>query len=458
MNRRLIANGLVIPVNGNLPYIEDGAVAIEGDRIAAVGPTIEMREKFDADETIDASGKAVLPGFVNTHIHLNGAINKGLTEDLSGISGGLFKVAMPLHYKYLQHSDVFWLALMHALEALKTGTTTVNEIGRFEREVAKAVRDSGLRAVMAENIRETDVMQVRPGALQRDFIADEAERCIDDAVAFIEEWQGGADGRITCRFGPNAPDTCSEQTLLKVRELAEKHQIGLHIHLAQVPGEAEYVNKAYGKSPVRFLQDIGYLSPSLVAAHCVFMSPEDVMIMKDTGAHMSHTAYLVGKRAYFPPMAEVYGQGVSVSLGSDWLSNDMFKIMRAAILLARQQSGSIGILDGPSVLELATLGGARALDMEKDIGSLEPGKKADLFLLNLRTPWLSPIRPQQIISNIVYNANGSDVTHVMIDGKLVMADGVSTVIDEKVAYRECQNTATRVWERAREIFEACPVE
>ncbi len=169
---------------------------------------------------------------------------------------------------------------------------------------------------------------------------------------------------------------------------------------------------------------------------------------------MSHTAYLVGKRAYFPPMAEVYRLGVSVSLGSDWLSNDMFKIMRAAILLARQQSGSIEILDGPSVLEMATLGGARALGMEREIGSLEPGKKADIVLLNLRTPWLNPIRPQQIISNIVYNANGSDVTHVMVDGKLVVADGVSELIDEGVAYSECQNAASAVWERARELFEA----
>jgi 5-methylthioadenosine/S-adenosylhomocysteine deaminase len=453
MKRQLIVHGLVIPVDGNGSYIEDGAVAIEGDRIAAVGPTTEIREGFDAEETINARGKAVLPGFVNTHIHLNGAINKALTEDLSGISGGLFKVAMPLHYKYLQRSDVYWLALMHALEVLKTGTTTVNEIGRFESEVAKVVRDSGLRAVMAENIRETDVMQVRPGNLQRDFIAEEAESCIEMSLAFIKEWQGAADGRITCRFGPNAPDNCSEQTLLKVKELAEKHQIGLHTHLAQVPGEAEYVNKAYGKSPVKFLHDIGYLSPNLVAAHCVFMSPEDVMIMRDTGAHMSHTAYLVGKRAYFPPMTEVYRQGMSVSLGSDWLSNDMFKMMRAAILLARQQCGSIEILDGPSVLKMATLGGAGALGMEKEIGSLEPGKKADIFLLNLRTPWLNPIRPQQIISNIVYNANGSDVTHVMVDGRLVVADGVFALIDEEVAYRECQNAAGAVWERARDIFE-----
>ena len=215
MSTRLIVNGWVIPIDSRRPYIEDGAVAIEADRIVAVGPTSEIRQAFTADETIDARGKAILPGFINTHIHLIGAVNKGLTEDIPGVSGGLFKVAMPLHFKYLEPPDVYWLACMHALEMLKTGTTTANEIGRFEREVAKAVRDTGLR-----------------------------------------------------------------------------------------------------------------------------------------------------------------------------------------------------------------------------------------------TPWLHPIRPQQIISNIVYNANGSDITHVIVDGQVVVADAVSVVVDEVVAYRECQHAANVVWDRAREIFDA----
>lgn len=446
----LIEHGWVVPVAG--PPIEDGSVAFEDDRIVGVGPAAEIAARFRAGRTVDARGKAILPGLVNSHIHLIGGLNKGLTEDLSGVSGGLFKIAMPLHYVYAQAADVYWLASMHALEAVRTGTTTVNEMGKFEREVAKVVRDIGLRAVMAENIRDSAVADVRPGIVERTFVPEDAERTIAAALAFIDEWHGAADGRITCRFGPNAPDTCSEATLVRVKELADARGFGLHTHLAQVPGEREYVQKAQGRSPVKYLADLGYLNASLVAAHCVFMSEEDAELFAASGAHMSHTAYLVGKRGYFPPMQALYAKKASVALGSDWLSNDMFKIMRAAILLARQQAGSIGVIDGPQALEMATLGGARALGLERDIGSLEAGKKADIVLLDLETPWVNPIRPAQLVSNIVYNANGSDVTDVFIDGRAVVTDRRPVQIDAAEARRECQAAAERVWTRASALF------
>jgi len=175
--------------------------------------------------------------------------------------------------------------------------------------------------------------------------------------------------------------------------------------------------------------------------------------MAETGAHMSHTAYLVGKRAYFPPMTEIYKQGVSVSIGSDWLSNDVFKILRAAILLARHQAGDVGILNGEKVLELATMGGARALGLDQEVGSLEAGKKADLFLLDLQTPWVNPIRPENLITNIVYNANGSDVTDVLINGEWVVTDGRFVTVDQRDVLAQCQKRADAVWERARDLIE-----
>jgi 5-methylthioadenosine/S-adenosylhomocysteine deaminase len=448
----LIEHGWVVPVDGRQAHIEDGSVAIDGNRIVAVGPAAQVGSRFKPGRTVDARGKAILPGFINTHTHLIGGVNKGLTEDQAGVSGGLFRIAMPLHYVYARPEDMYWLASMHALELLCTGTTTTNEVGKYEREIAKVVRDTGLRAVMAENIRDSAVTDVRPGVVERRFDPAAAEQCIDAATAFIEEWHGKADGRITCRFGPNAPDTCAESTLLRVKALADQHGLGLHTHLAQVPGEAEYIRKAHGKSPVKYLSDLGYLTPNLVAAHCVFMSEEDVDIFASSGAHMSHTAYLVGKRGYFPPMQALYAKGASIALGSDWLSNDMFKIMRAAILLARQQAGSVGVVDGPKVLELATMGGARALGMAHEIGSLEAGKKADLILVDLETPWVNPIRPQQLVSNLVYNANGSDVTDVFVDGRQVVANRKPATIDLGEARRQCQATSEALWQRAAALF------
>lgn len=450
----LVDNGWVIPVDGRCPFIERGAVAIDGTRIVAVGPRDEVAKGFRAEKTLDATGKAVLPGFVNTHSHLMGAFNKALTEDPPQLSGGLFKIAMPLQRRYIRPEEVYWPATMHALEMLRTGTTTINEVWWFEREIAKTVRDVGLRAVIAENISEHDLTKLHPDYQDRHYDLDEGKRAIETALAFIDEWQGGADGRITCRFGPFSADTCSEGTLVRIKALAEARGLGFHVHLAQIPGEVEYMRKAYGKGSVQYLHGLGYLSPRFVGAHCVFMTPEEIDIMKDTGAHMSHTAYLVGKRGYFPPMAEIYKRGVSVSIGADWLSNDMFKILRAAILLTRQQAKSTAVIDAARVLELATMGGARALGLEREIGSLEPGKKADLFLLNLRLPWLNPIRPENLVTNIVYNANGSDVTDVIVDGRVVVAGGRSATVDEDEVYRACQHTAESVWARAHTLFEA----
>lgn len=453
MNRLLIENGWVIPIEGDKPYIERGAIAIQDDKIVAVGPTDEIRRNFVPNETFDASGKAILPGFVNTHTHLMGAFNKALTEDPPCVSGGLFSIAMPLQRNYIRPDEVYFPAMVHAMEMIRTGTTTINEVWWFERETAKAVRDLGLRAVIAENISEADLTRLGPDNLHRNFNEDEGKRSIDEALRFIEEWNGSADGRITCRFGPFSPDTCSETTLIRIKELGEKHGLGYHVHLAQIPGEVEFMQKAYGKGSVEFMRDLGYLSPNFVGIHCVFMTPEEIAMMAESGAHMSHTAYLVGKRAYFPPMTEIYKQGVNVSIGSDWLSNDVFKILRAAILLTRSQAGDVGILNAEKILELATMGGARALGLDKEIGSLQAGKKADLFLLDLTTPWTNPIRPENILTNIVYNSNGSDVTEVMIDGKWIVTERRFTTINEKEILTQCQKRADIVWERAKSLFE-----
>ena len=452
--KTLIDKGWVIPVDGRRPYIESGAVAVDGARIVAVGHRDDVLKSFKPDRTIDAAGKAVMPGFVNTHSHLMGAFNKGLTEDPPTVSGGLFSLAMPLQRKYIKPEEVYWPAMMHALETVRTGTTTINEVWWFEREVAKTVRDIGLRAVIAENISEHDLTRLHPDIQERHYDRDEGRRAIEASLAFIDEWHGGADGRITCKFGPFSADTCSERTLLEIKDLAEQRGLGYHVHLAQIPGEVEYMRKAYGKGSVEYLHGLGYLSPRFVGAHCVFMTPAEVAIMRDTGAHMSHTAYLVGKRGYFPPMDEIYRQGVSLSIGADWLSTDVFKIMRSAIILGRHQARSAAVVNAARVLEMATMGGARALGLDKEIGSLEVGKRADLFLLNLRVPWLNPIRPQNIVSNIVYNANGSDVTDVLIDGRVVVADGRCVTVPEEEAFRECERVARSVWERARALFEA----
>jgi 5-methylthioadenosine/S-adenosylhomocysteine deaminase len=279
-----------------------------------------------------------------------------------------------------------------------------------------------------------------------------AEWGFDESVRLIEEFHNSADGRITCRIAPHAPDSMREWALVRSREMADQYGLGLHIHLAQVPGETEWVLANHGKRPVRFMRDMGLLGERSIGIHCVFLDDEDIEIMAETKTAMSHTAYLVAKRGYFPPMPKVYAAGMRVSLGSDWCSNDMFKIMRSAVLFARVLSGDIATLSGYDVLRLATLDGAIALGMEQDIGTLTVGKKADVIVVDMQNAWCQPVRDPDVISTLVWNANGSDVQHVVVDGKVVVENRRLQTADQDLVFREAQKMADKVWTDAAEIF------
>jgi 5-methylthioadenosine/S-adenosylhomocysteine deaminase len=194
------------------------------------------------------------------------------------------------------------------------------------------------------------------------------------------------------------------------------------------------------------------MGPQTIAFHTVYLSDEDIKTFAETGTHISHTSFHVPKRGYFPPMEKVYAAGVSVSWGSDWCSNDLWKFMRAGILIPRQKTGDVKMLDGWRALHMATMGGARGLGMEKEIGSLETGKKADVILVDVDTPWCRPIRTQNLATNLVYNANGSDVTDVIIDGRVVVKNREITTVDRKAILKETQERAERIWSDASELF------
>lgn len=449
----LIEHGWVVPVEGDVEVIQDGGVAVVDDRIAAVGTAEEARAAVpDPDVVLDASGKAVLPGLVNTHTHLVGSLNKGITEDFQSTSGGLFKLALPMHEHHVRHEDVYWAAMVHGLEMLKTGTTTINETWWFQDEAGRCVSDLGLRAVLAPMIRECSFDQLAPTNDERVWDPKLADSTLEEAQRIIGEWHGAAGGRITCRVAPFSPDTCSEPLLGRCRDLAEREGLGYHVHLSQIPGENEFVRKAYGRGSVELMRDLGFLSDRFVGAHCVFMTDEEVDMMAESGAHLSHTAYLVAKRAYFPPMPRAYERHVHVALGSDWCSNDLFQTMKTAITLARHQSGDVHVLNGRGALRFATMGGAEALGMASEIGSLTPGKKADVITIDLTTPWCNPIRKDNLVTNIVYNASGADVCDAIVDGKVVMTDRVVKTVDEGEALREGQAVADRVWDRAAALL------
>ncbi|HVL58418.1 MAG TPA: amidohydrolase family protein, partial [Burkholderiaceae bacterium] len=437
MTRTLIRHGYLIPMTGDA-VIEDGVLAFDESGIRYAGPNTGFDSGgFAADVTIDAAGKAILPGLVNTHTHLIGAYIKALTEDVPGRgdAAGLYKRGLPV-IKLAQPEDYYCGCLTHGMEMVMTGTTTVSNTWRNETLAAPAVRDLGVRAVLSEMIFELDTDVLSASAMERPWVPEIAQQGLDAAEELFERWHGAEGGRITTRVSPAGPGYTSAATIERCRDLAAKQGVGLNIHIAEVPGETEFVQRRYGKRPMALGRDLGVLSRDTIAFHCVFLNDSDIEILAQTRTQFSHTSFHVPKRGYFPPMEKVYAAGVDVSLGSDWCSNDLWKFMRAAILIPRQKTGDVGLLSGYDALRMATLGGAKALGMEGEIGSLEVGKKADVILVDVTTPWCNPIRTENLITNLVFNANGSDVTDVFVGGRRIVKDREIATVDRRAVLRE----------------------
>jgi 5-methylthioadenosine/S-adenosylhomocysteine deaminase len=452
--KTVIHGGHLIPMqNGDAAIIREGGLVIDDDRIALVGDAAALAADIaTADRTIDARGHAILPGFVNTHTHLAGALSKAITEDATTF-GGPFRIALGMHENVIRKEDVLLPGMVHGVEMLKTGTTTINECWWHQPQSARIIEKVGLRGVVAAEIREVDSSTIGFGRFERSWDERLVQEGLAEAQDLFENWHGRADGRITCRIAPDGPDRLRPETMGMLGDLARKHGVGLHAHLCSVPGEAEFMKATWGKASVPLLKELGLLSCDFIGAHCVFMDDDDIAIMAETGACMSHTAFLVGKRGYYPPMDRIYPSGMSVSLGTDWLSNDMFQVMRSAIVIPRAVFNDVGIRTAVDVLRMATIGGARCLGIERDIGSLEAGKKADVILVDLRKAWLQPLRTENLIANLVYNANGGDVSHVFVDGELLVGEGKLTRFDEGELFDEAQKVAEDVWSRSKYLFQ-----
>lgn len=454
MARILIDGGTVVPMTQRDLAIADGVVAIEDGRIVYAG----ARDGFDAgafgaERTVNASGRAVLPGLVNTHIHLIGAYLKGITEDVpGGKAAGLFNRALPILAECRDPDDVYFGALAHATEMLMTGTTTLVNTWHREANIAPAVRDLGMRASLSEFLVEIGFSGLDADTTERPWRTERLDRAMDAAVELAETWHGREDGRITVRVSPGGPGYMSMEGMSRSRELADRLGLGINVHIAELPGETEFARKLYGRRPIEIGVETGVLGPNAIAIHCVFMNEADVAQLAESGATLSHTSYHVAKRGYFPPMEKVYPAGINVSLGSDWCSNDLWQYMRAAILIPRAATGDVGMLSGYDALEMATMGGARGLGMAHEIGSLEPGKKADVILVDVSQPWLRPIRMQNFVSNLVYNANGSDVTDVFVDGCQLVREREVTTIDRTEVFAQVQRRAEGIWARAEKNF------
>ncbi|MDI6820394.1 MAG: amidohydrolase family protein [Candidatus Hodarchaeaceae archaeon] len=432
----LLRDGYIITMDAQRRVFKLGSVAIEGDRISAVGK--EVRER--ADVVIDASGKAVLPGTINAHTHLSMTLLRGVADDMP-LMEWLENKIWPIE-RNLKGQDCYAGAMLGCLEMIKSGTTCFADQYFFMKDVANAVEEAGIRGVLSYGIIERDDPERRKSELQA-------------GEKLVKECHGTANGRILTMFGPHASYTCSPECLMQVKELAKKYKVGIHTHISESQDEVERVTKKYGRRPVEHLDAIGFLGPEVLAAHCVWLTEQEISILRERGVKPVHSPVSNMKTASgVAPVPEMLAAGIPVALGTDGAASnnalDMFNEMKFAALLNKVHKLDPTAVPAQAVLEMATINGAIALGLQDEIGSLEVGKKADVLLVDLKKPHFVPL--YNVVSHLVYNAVGSDVDTVIVDGEVVMREREVLTVDEDKVLEEAQKASGGLlacWEAIR---------
>jgi len=420
----LIKGATVITVDGENRVFE-GDVSVEGGRISALGASLTGRE-YKRAEVIEAQGRVLLPGFVQTHLHLCQTLFRGSADDLALIDW-LTKRIWPMEAAHTAES-IYASARLGIAELIRGGTTCAltMETVRETESVFAAVDESGIRATVGKCMM--DKGEEVPEALR-----ENAESSLSESIGLLERWHGRDDDRIRYCFAPRFAVSCTRELLEQVSQASRERGVMVHTHASENKDEIEIVERETGQRNIEYLRDVGLAGSRVVLAHCVHLNESEMEILRQTGTHVAHCPSSNLKLGSgFAPVVEMLGRGISVSLGADGApcNNrlDMFTEMRTAGLIQKALHGAEA-LPAVRVLRMATIDGARALGRDTEIGSIEVGKRADLTLLSLNAPHATP-HPDPI-SAVVYAAAAGDVETVIIDGRVVMRDGELLTLDQK---------------------------
>ena len=434
----LIKHAYVVTVNAGGEEYADGAVAVSGNAIVAVGATSELEKHFAAADVIDASGHMVTPGFINVHSHAVLTVLRGVSEDQGATS--LYNLLFPL--KLLWNDErLYAMGMCGVLENMMLGTTTLMDNYNRAMAIAPAAAASGIRCVIAENIMDADTSRIRDG----DWCYDDAigDVAYDNAVQLIEQWHGAADGRVTCMVGALAADLCSPKALTRVRELAEEHSLMVTYHCCQTLHELKQIRDLYNMTPVEYMSEHGLVGPHVLAAHCVYVAPSDIELLGSTKSNLAHNPAINAKRGKSAPLSELREAGMNVGIGTDNMHGNIVEAMKMAVHIGRVRTGEGTFLQAREVMRMATADAARAIGREGDLGSLEVGKLADLLVIDLRQPHLFPITDPVV--SFIHNGLGTDVRHVMIDGRFTVRDRQPLFVDRDAVLGNAQAHADAIW-------------
>jgi 5-methylthioadenosine/S-adenosylhomocysteine deaminase len=429
----LVADGIVITMDGSRRVLAPGSVAIRGDQVVAVGSPPDVSNQFAPARTISAKGKIVLPGLINTHTHAPMVLFRGLANDVP-LMEWLQKYIFPAEAKSVTRDFVEWGTALACLEMIRSGTTTFADMYYFEDQVAEVTERAGMRAVLGETV----IGFPAPDA------AGPAE-ALAYTESFIRRWKGNR--LITPAVAPHAPYTNSAETLQACRRLADKYGVPLTIHVSETQDEVRQIREKYSMTSTQWLDSIGVLGSRVLFAHGVWMSEEDLALARARGVGVSHNPesnmMLASGTA---PVVRMLALGLAVGLGTDGaVSNnnlDMFEAMDFAGKLHKLVQMNPTALTAPQLLEMATLGGARALGLDNEIGSLEAGKKADLILIDADSAPALPL--YDACAQVVYSLKGAAVRTSIIDGRVVMIDGRVPTLDEPAIKAKAREYRERV--------------
>jgi 5-methylthioadenosine/S-adenosylhomocysteine deaminase len=426
---RIITGGRILVLNEKKSHIRAGIVAIDGENIVAVGEKTKLENRYIGREIIDASGCLIMPGLINCHNHAAMTCFRGIADGLELTNWLNF----PAESENVKEELIYWGSMLACAEMIKSGTTTFCDMYIFEDETAKAAKKAGMRCLLGEALFDfpSPNFQTSGG--------------VDYTRMLIEKWAG--DPLVNIVVEPHSLYTCSIDLLKDAKAIADRYNIPYATHLLKDRGEREQLFRKFGGSPVAFLKDIGYLTERFIAFHCVSMDEEEMKLFAEHGCKVVHNPGTNMKLASgIAPVPDMLNAGVTVGLGTDGCASnnnlDMFAEMDMAAKLHKVHRLDPTVMDAGTVVRMATCEGAKALGMEDTFGNLEPGMKADIAIINLNKPHLTPIYNE--FSHLVYTVNGGDVDTVLINGKVVMRGRQLLTIDENEVMERVNEIAVRI--------------
>jgi 5-methylthioadenosine/S-adenosylhomocysteine deaminase len=442
----VFANTTVVTVDA---VHNDVALAVQGDSIAAIGPTDQITRTYPRADVYDGRGKALFPGLINCHAHLAATLQRGFNEDF-GFPNSARLAMQPA--SLLQGEESTLMSVIGALEAIRTGTTTMVENSAGIGRAAAALSKTGLRWVFAESIRDSENVPgpMSPDGLARSETPRFSARLRDEGMQRItdlfNQWHGKLQGRISVFPAAALAETASPELLHAVRTFAEQHDVGYTIHLNQSQAETDFMERHHGLRPAAFLDKHGFLGPRLFAAHCRYVDAGEIALLGKSKTIVTHQAAMAANRGVIPPIPALRAAGCPVANGTDNNTNDLFEVMRIALVTERirRTDAFPGVQPQPEdILADATLGGALAVHQQTRIGSLEVGKKADVLVVDTLRPHLVPAG--RIVSAWIHNGQPADIESVMVDGQFVMRNRKILTVDEDAIVTEADKVGRRIW-------------